>query len=181
VTAAKYPRGEGLARAYAQAAYEHTTQGWLSTLKTVQERLAADPNLIAYLDDSEASFAERRARLDVALPADTRADVKNFLYLLLREGHLELLGEVIADLERLATRGPETPAARVTSAVPLTSDEKEAFRRRIHKRYGSDVEIHFQVDPSILGGVIVQVGDKVIDGSITSRLTALHDRLVMAR
>ncbi len=170
-----------LAQKYAQAAYQYTTEGWLSELSAVRDRLATNPDLLVDLDNTEISFAQRRARLDAALPPDVRPDVRNFLYVLLRDGHVGLLNEVIADLARLSTRGPGAQVARITSAVPLTPDEKEAFRQRIHARFGSEVDLDFRVDPSILGGVIVQVGDKVIDGSVASKLNSLHERLVAAR
>jgi F-type H+-transporting ATPase subunit delta len=181
VTTARYPKDEELVRKYAQAAHQHTTEGWLSTLNAVQDRLAADSALLADLSNTGLSFAERQARLDALLPSDARLDVKNFLYLLLRDGHLGLLGDVIAGLSRLTSRGPEAQVACITSAVPLTPDEKQAFRQRIHARFGRDVDLDFRVDPSILGGVVVQVGDKVIDGSVAGRLDALYERLVALR
>lgn len=181
MTASKYAKDEALARTYAQAAYQHTTEGWLSVLNAVQDRLAADSALLADLNNTELSFPERQARLDALLPSDARPDVRNFLYLLLREGQLGLLNDVIADLTRLATRGPELQVARITSAVPLTPEEERAFRQRIHARFGGDVDLDFRVDSSILGGVIVQVGDKIIDGSLASRLNALHERLLTLR
>ena len=101
--------------------------------------------------------------------------------MLLREGHLGLLGDVVADLTRLSTRGPEAQVARITSAVALTSDEREALRQRIHARFGLDVDLDFRVDSSVLGGVIVQVGDKIIDGSVAGKLNALHERLAALR
>jgi F-type H+-transporting ATPase subunit delta len=181
VSAAKYPKGEELARTYAQAAYQHTTEGWVSALNSVQDRLAADPVLQADLDNGELSFAERQARLEAVLPPDTRTDVRNFLYLLLREEHLGMLSDVVADLTRLSTRGPEAQVAHITSVVPLASDEKEAFRQRIQARFGPDVDLDFRVDSSILGGAIVQVGDKIIDGSVAAKLSAMHERLAALR
>jgi F-type H+-transporting ATPase subunit delta len=181
VSATKHSKDEELARSYAQAAYQHTTQGWLSELQTVHERLVAEPDLLDDLNNTELSFAERQARLDGLLPSDVQPGVRNFLYLLLREGHLGLLNDVIADLTRLSTRGPEAQIARVTSAVPLTSDEKETFRQRVHARFGPDVDLDFRVDSSVLGGAIVHVGDKIIDGSVAGKLNVLHERLAALR
>ena len=174
-------KDKGLARKYARAAYEYTTEEWLNTLNIVQGHLEADPNLLTELDNVQISFEERQARLDALLPDGVNADVSNFLYLLLREGHLKLLNDVIDDLMRLSARVPEARNARVNSAVPLTPEEKHAFEDRIHKQFGSEVEIKFHVEPSILGGAIVQVGDKVIDGSIDGKLNAMHERLVASR
>jgi len=172
-----YSQSEELAHRYAQAAYQHTTQGWLSELNAVQDRLAADPVLLAELDDAELSFAKRQARLDALLPRDVRPEVRNFLYVLLRDGHMRLLKDVVADLTSLTTRGPQARTAHITSTLPLTADEQEAFRQRIHARFGPDVDLDFRVDSSLLGGVVVQVGDKIIDGSVAGKLSALHERL----
>jgi F0F1-type ATP synthase delta subunit len=120
VTLAHDLKDKGLALKYAHAAFEYTAEDWLSTLNVVQERLESDLNLLADLDNVQIGFAERQARLDALLPHDIRADVRNFLYLILREGHLGLLNHVIEDLMRLSARVPEARDARVTSAVPLT-------------------------------------------------------------
>ncbi len=143
--------------------------------------MAADSALLALLNSAELSFSERRARLDGLLSVDVQPDVKNFLYLLLRDGHLDMLDTVIDDLTRLSTRGPEAQVAHITSAVPLTSDEQEAFRQRIYARFGPGVDLDFRVDSSVLGGVVVQVGDKIMDGSVAGKLNALHERLAALR
>lgn len=176
-----HAKGDELARKYARAAYEHTTQNWLSTLNAVRDRLASLPDLLPDLNNTEASFAERRARLDALLPPGVQSDLQNFLHLLLREGHLGMLDGIVASLTQLATRGPAAETAYITSAVPLTSREKEDFYKWIRGRFGADVDLDFRVDPSVLGGVTVQVGDKVIDGSLSSKLDALHDRLAALR
>jgi F-type H+-transporting ATPase subunit delta len=174
-------KDKGLARKYAHAAYEHTTEEWLNTLNAVQDHLETDASLLADLDNVQISYAERQARLDALLPDDIRADARNFLYLILREGHLGLLNQVIEDLMHLSARVPEAREARVTSAVPLTAEEKDIFKSRISKHFGGDVEIKFHVEPSIMGGAIVQVGDRVVDGSIASKLNALQQRLIASR
>jgi len=171
---------ENLARQYARAAYQYTTEGWLDSLRRVWERLA-EPDKLKTLCDADKPFLERKAQLDTLLPADIRDDVRNFLYALLRDGRLELLDAIIAELARISEYGPEVLTARVTTTVPLTDAEQTAFRERIRAAYGDRVDIEFRVDPSILGGVVVQIGDKVVDGSIAGKLQALRDRLVAAR
>jgi F-type H+-transporting ATPase subunit delta len=172
---------EGMSQQYARAAYQHTTEGWLDELRQVWDRLATAPELFRALDDTDQPFLERQAQLDGILPTDVRPDVRNFLYVLLKDGHVGVLEDVIADLTRFGTQGPSTQVARVISAVTLTTDEQAAFRQRIASAYGDRVDVEFRVDVTILGGAIVQVGDKIIDGSIVGKLNALHDRLVAAR
>lgn len=67
--------------------------------------------------------------------------------------------------------------AEVTSALPLTDQEKETISKDIESQLGSKPEVNFRVDPGILGGLVVRVGDKVIDGSVAGKLTDLSQNL----
>lgn len=67
-------------------------------------------------------------------------------------------------------------SAEITSALPLTDTEKETVRKDIVSKIGSQA-VTFRVDPSILGGLVVKVGDKVVDGSVAGQLEALRQSL----
>ena len=71
--------------------------------------------------------------------------------------------------------------ARVSSAVPLTKEEQAALREKLEARFSQDLNLRFEVEPSLLGGVVVRVGDKVIDGSVKGRLEALKQTLAPRR
>lgn len=85
-----------------------------------------------------------------------------------REGKVEVLPEDI---------GPAEGPVVVTSAVPLTDNEQGAVRQDLVTRLGKGAEVSFQVDPQILGGLLVQVGDRVIDGSLAGQLGQLRQTL----
>lgn len=68
-------------------------------------------------------------------------------------------------------------SAEIISALPLTAEEKEAVRQNIFSRMGSQATVTFRVEPSILGGLVVRVGDKVLDGSVAGQLEALRQSL----
>jgi F-type H+-transporting ATPase subunit b len=68
-------------------------------------------------------------------------------------------------------------SAEVTSALPLTEDEQDTVRREILERLGGAATVTFRVDPSILGGLVVRVGDRVVDGSLSGRLEDLRQSL----
>jgi F-type H+-transporting ATPase subunit b len=68
-------------------------------------------------------------------------------------------------------------SAEVTSALPLTGDEKELVKDDILKKLGGQATIAFRVDPSILGGLVIKVGDKVLDGSVAGQLETLRQSL----
>jgi F-type H+-transporting ATPase subunit b len=68
-------------------------------------------------------------------------------------------------------------AAEVTSALPLSDQEKEQVKIDVLARIGPQAAVSFRVDPSILGGLVVRVGDKVLDGSVAGKLESLRQNL----
>ncbi|HEX2980415.1 MAG TPA: F0F1 ATP synthase subunit B [Anaerolineaceae bacterium] len=68
-------------------------------------------------------------------------------------------------------------SAEVTSALPLTSDEQDLVKRDILAKTGSAATVSFRVDPSILGGLVVRVGDKVMDGSVSGQLQNMRQSI----
>ena len=68
-------------------------------------------------------------------------------------------------------------SAEVTSALPLSKEEQEVVKKNILTRMGEKIKIEFRVNPQILGGLVIRVGDKVIDGSVAGQLEGLHKTL----
>jgi F-type H+-transporting ATPase subunit b len=68
-------------------------------------------------------------------------------------------------------------SVEVTSALPLTGEEQDTIRREFSQKLGGDAAVNFRVDPEILGGLIMRVGDQVIDGSLSGRMEELRQNL----
>jgi F-type H+-transporting ATPase subunit delta len=170
-------KAQELSHKYATAIFSLALESWLTALNVVQNELTHNSTLAQGLQDSSRSFGERQKELDSIIPKDSNQSVRNFLYTMLREGDIGLLGEVIAELERMMRGGPQVQVARVTTAIALSDQEKEAFHQRLAAKYGENLELDFNVDPAIVGGAIVQIGDKVIDGSVATRLEAMSNAL----
>lgn len=84
-------------------------------------------------------------------------------------GHVQIIDE--AELAIGDTK------ARVTSALPLSEEEKAVLLGNLTARLGTEPQLEFDVDPAILGGLVLKVGDRVIDGSVAGKLGALRERL----
>ncbi|WP_448334878.1 F0F1 ATP synthase subunit B [Bellilinea sp.] len=69
-------------------------------------------------------------------------------------------------------------AAEITSALPLTEEEQQAVKQDVLSKLGGAASVTFRVDPSILGGLIIKVGDRVIDGSVAGQLQGLRQTLL---
>jgi F-type H+-transporting ATPase subunit b len=67
--------------------------------------------------------------------------------------------------------------AEVTSALPLTDAEKKKVKEDVLKKLGTSAKVTFNVDPNILGGLILRVGDKVVDGSVVNQVQSLRESL----
>ncbi len=170
-------KAQELSRKYATAVFSQALEKWLVALKSVQDKLAADADLLAKLQDAGNSFADRQKALEGIIPADSDQYIRNFLSTMLKEGDIGLLGDVIGDLGRMTVGGPQVEVARVATALALSDDDKEQFRQKLRDKYGANLEFIFDVDPVLVGGAIVQVGDKVIDGSVASRLESMSNLL----
>ena len=162
---------------YAKAIYDLALETWLRQLAAVQTALHGDAGLRAALADTETAVTDRLLRLDKAVAGGLDPEVRKFAGTLLEAGQIDQLDAILAELNRLARVGPARKTARVTSAVPLTSAEQEAFRDKVTRRFGPDLEFQFEVDPALLGGIVLRVGDQVIDGSVAARLAAMRDQL----
>jgi F-type H+-transporting ATPase subunit delta len=173
-------RSRELANNYANAIYEVVLEDWLSSLKAVGEALNRDATLMTSLRDPNLELARKQNMVRGILPEGTPEEVFNFVSLLLSKNHIDLLGNVVAQLERLARRGARPRVARVTSAVPLTDDEQEQLENQLTVRFGAGLDLQFVVDESILGGLTVRVGDEIIDASVAGKLAALRESLLSA-
>jgi F-type H+-transporting ATPase subunit delta len=163
-----------------QTTYGRDLAGWNEHLRLVSERLRADPDLSAALRDPVLSFTQKQKLIEGIIPGEADQEVRNFIFLLLEKGQMDLL-DVITELQRLAEGGSRLRAAHVISAVPLTEEERATLRARLKARFGNDLDLRFTIEPAILGGLIVRVGDQVIDGSVAGKLDALRESLLSAR
>ena len=112
----------------------------------------------------------------VAAAADVMAldpTTKNFLGVLAQNRRLSKLSAIIADYRALAARHRGEVTAQVASAHPLTDDQVRELKQALRSRVGRDVSLDLNVDPSLLGGLIVKIGSQMIDSSIKTRLNTL--------
>jgi len=83
------------------------------------------------------------------------------------------------EFERLSRQQAQAAGmlAWVRSAIPLTEEQRELLRRRLRGRFGQEFVLRVEVDPSLIGGMVIRVRDQVFDDSVAGRLDALGERL----
>ena len=163
------------AHAYAQALLELASEPWLKGLRLANRRLR-EQGLTARLEDPNMS-AQDKTQLLVTSLGDLAPQVSVFVRSLVNEGELNKLDTIVSEFETLIVRRSQYVLAHVKSAVALNPDEKKTLEENLGKRFGANLEAEYDVDPSLLGGVVVRVGDEVIDGSLAGKLSVLRGRL----
>ncbi|RVT94415.1 F0F1 ATP synthase subunit delta [Sphingomonas crocodyli] len=118
---------------------------------------------------------EEAVKAVAAVAASLKLDsvTTKFLGVLAQNRRLSQLGPVIRAFAQLAARHRGETTAEVTSAHPLEADQVEALKAKLKSQLGRDVAVDLTVDPAILGGLIVKIGSKQIDGSIRTKLNTL--------
>ncbi|MBC7325220.1 MAG: ATP synthase F1 subunit delta, partial [Moorella sp. (in: Bacteria)] len=99
------------------------------------------------------------------------------LYLLIDHKREMFLKDIVSFFTEMANRARNLVEVQVTSAVELEKEEKKKLTEVMEKVTGKKVRAEYFVDPSLIGGVVVRVGDRVIDGSIRTRLASMREHL----
>lgn len=176
------PRSQTSARRYAEAAFEvaqrdGSAEAWLERLEQVAQVLG-DEEVGRVLENPAIPFEARRDSVERVLGSGAPDALRNLLLLLLRRGRIDLVPALAREFRRLVNRRAGITTTVVTSAGELSRDDVEELTARLERFTGGKVELELRVDESLLGGIVVRVGDRLIDGSVRSRLERLRSRVV---
>jgi F-type H+-transporting ATPase subunit delta len=139
--------------------------------------VGGDRELGRILSDRKNSAEGKGALLDRLLSGRVSPVTEQLLRNVLTGPHAGSAENAIERLSDVASRRRGQSVARVTSAVALTPEQEQRLTDVLGRLYGRTIGLQVTVDPSVLGGLVVQVGDEVIDGSIAHRLEAAGRRL----
>ena len=173
-------RTNSIARRYAEAAFDVANdklqaEVWLPQLEALSSRLS-QPDFAEVLRSPRISNEQKVAAIEEAF-SSIPAELKNLLRLLVHRNRVELVPAITAAFSRRLDDLLGRVDAEVTSARPLTDEELEAVRVHLGKRTGKTVSVHQRTDPRLIGGVIMRVGDALIDASVATRLERLRQRM----
>ncbi len=172
--------GKAYARRYAQAVFEIALEtehldGWYSDLQKVVGGLE-DATLMAYLESPKVPFEVKRQQL-AQLFEGINPLVLNLVYVLISKGRLDSIGAIVDEYQRLLDSHRGIERGELVTAVPVDEKETNRFADYLGTVVGKQVVLRSVVDPSMIGGVIVKVGGKLLDGSTRNKLVALKKEL----
>ena len=170
-------------RMYARALFEAAQEagriddvaGDLAVLATAMDEV---PELRAFLRNPQIEPSGKAAVLE-QLAADADELVRNFVRLAAEKGRAGEIPEISAELEALVAQAQNRLAVELTTAHELSDDEATSIVQAIEKASGRTVETTRTVDPSLIGGIVLQVGSHRADGSVRGRLERLRHELAV--
>ena len=172
-----------IARRYAKALLligqqDGQTERYRNELQSMAGLVAGDRRLDQAINNPLYESAARKRVLQslIAKLALSRA-MESFLVLLFEKGRFGFLGHINDFYQKLADELKGVARATLTSASALSADAVERIRGGLSKRTGKEIILEVKQDPGLIGGVVTQIGDLVLDGSIRTQLLNMRESM----
>jgi F-type H+-transporting ATPase subunit delta len=174
-----------LADTYAQSLLELANDRKLAEdtgreLQGLGDILAAEPVFREYLADPAVSETERTGLLERVFRGRVSELVFNLLGVMNVHGRLKLLNQVLSAYAELLDEQVGNVEVDVTSAQRLSDEDLDQVRQRVSHALAKNAIVHQYVDENIIGGLIIQVGDQIIDASVQQQLKSMRRQLYAA-
>ena len=179
-------RDSTIARNYAETLLElgkrgNDMRGWGAMITDVAGAMGQNPRLRLFLESPRVSAQDKNTVLGKAFGTAAPRNFVRFLQSLVTHRRQMLIPEIAREYMDLLDAAEGRMHANVTVARETGDEEKSLIAQQLSRVFGKDVVPHLTVDPSIMGGVIVNVGDTVLDGSVRKRLATLRRRMVAGK
>ncbi len=170
----------GVSSEYAQALFmlameKNSGEKFEKALDLVTDAFAENPMYMEFLESPGIPLSERLGAIESAFSAALPRDVLSFLKLLCEKRYIAQFNDCVVQYKALLNEVNSVSTASVTSAVELSEQEKNALKEKLESLSGHTVVIEYTVDPSILGGLIVEIDGKVMDSSLQKHLKDVKD------
>jgi len=146
-------------------------------LSFITEALEAHKDLFKALKSPLIKPGEKKEMMKNIFAEQLSKETMNFVYVLIDKNRSGAMLEIGTEYHKLLAGHNNTIIAVATTAVSMTTKQITELTEKLTKTSGKTVTLTNEVDPSIIGGVFIQIGDKIIDGTLKRRLTEIEDRL----
>ena len=179
-------RDTTIARNYAETLFAlankaEDLRGWGKTISDLAAAMESDETLRLFLETPRISGAEKIRVLGQAFQDRMPRLMVRFLQSLVKHRRQMLIPEIAREYLDLVDEAEGRMHARVTLARESSDAEVKAIAAQLSRVFGKEVVPHVAIDPSIVGGVVVNVGSTVLDGSVRKRLGTLRRRMLRSR
>jgi F-type H+-transporting ATPase subunit delta len=144
-------------------------------------RVVADDRIAVYLTNPSVAAERRIEAFETSLNTNVQPEARNLARMLIERDRTMLIPDIreMFDAQLRAERG--IVVAELTTADPLSDAERDFIKQKLESMTGQRVELAVRIEPEIIGGIIVRIGDMVIDGSVRNKLEKMRSRLMSGR
>jgi F-type H+-transporting ATPase subunit delta len=179
-------RGTTIARNYAEALLalarkENDLDGWALAINGVVTAIESDARLGNFLAAPQVSAAQKNVVIGKAFTGQLPKAMVRFLQKVVLNRRQLLLSLIAVEYGNLVDETTGTVHAQVTVSREASDADRKMIAEQLSRAFAKTVVPHVSVNPTILGGIIVKVGDRVMDGSVRKRLKTLRTRIVLAK
>lgn len=173
------------ARRYAQAVFEMAVENdnleqWLDDLTLLADSIT-NREFLQTLSAPRISLAQKELVIREALGESVEPLALNLMCLLASRGTVSVLPGIADSFQDMLDAHQGIERAEVVSAIALSDEQRDQVTRMLAEMSGNDVRLTTRVDPEILGGLVIRIGDQVMDGSARSRLQNMRRELAQRR
>jgi F-type H+-transporting ATPase subunit delta len=174
------------AKRYAQAVFNlgkerGTLDQWQGDLALLAS-MVADSRIATYLTNPSVSAENKIAAIESAMAEwNVQPETHNLARMLVERDRVNLVPEIRELFDDQMRAEHDIVVAQVTTAEPLSDAERALVQDKLENLTGKHVQLEARVDPDLIGGIIIRIGDEVIDGSVRNKLEKLRSRLVAGR
>jgi F-type H+-transporting ATPase subunit delta len=171
-----------VARRYAQALYQEAEAAGDvdridEDMQGVQESLDASRDLALFFRSPLIAREKKAAVVGKLFDGKVAPLIVRLMKLLVDKGREDILSAVVRQYADLRDERLGIVEAHVQTAMPMEFDETEDLRKTLEAKTGKKVRLRIEVEPELIGGVVVRIGDRVYDGSVQHQLASLRDQL----
>lgn len=171
-----------ISKEYASALFEiarekNAVDETAEALRLVLDQFETSPEYADLLSSPNIPTKERISLIEEAFEKYLPDHLLYFLMLLCEKGHIKELERCFEEYITMNKAFSKISEARIISATELTESEKEALLKKLEKISGNTVNASFEIDESIIGGLIIYIDDKIIDGSLRHKLKEIKEEL----
>lgn len=166
-----------IARPYATAVFrlakeKNALAAWSEQLSLLAA-VANDGQIKALIDDPKLASSELERLLLAVLDGKLAVEASNLVKLLIENNRLVIIADIAAAYEELKALDEGTLEAELTAAAKPTDAQVKALVKQLEAKFGKKVEAQVKLDPELIGGIKIVIGDTVIDASVKGQLQAL--------
>ncbi len=170
-----------LARPYAEAAFEvalaNNALGRWAEEMALLDQVCSDAKMALVLTRPSLSGDKKAGLLLEVCGDELSAPVQNFVRVLVENKRIALLGNILAQFNKMKAEQEKTQNVRVLTAHALDAETEAKLVQGLSKRLQREVSIQVEIDKSLIGGIVIYAGDTVIDGSVKGKISKLAEAM----